>query len=209
MNRALVVIDTQLDYAATGAIPITYPPMATSLANISQAMAAATAAGIPVVVVAQISPAGAWAFAKGSAGADLLPEVAAGHRDLLVEKTLPSSFTHTPLDGWLRERGIDRLALAGYMTQMCVETTAREAVHLGYSVELLADATGTAAMANDAGALTAREVHDSALVVLQSRFAAVGSTADWCQAVAAGTSWPAPDLAASVRRGLAEATVAS
>ena len=41
------------------------------------------------------------------------------------------------------------------MTQMCCDTTARQAYHLGFGVEFLSDATGTLAISNAAGAVTA------------------------------------------------------
>lgn len=211
MNRALVVVDTQREYGPAGRIPIVHPPLATSITNVVKAMRAATAAGVPVVVVRQVSPAGAWACAADSPTTELLPEVAALPNDHVVDKVLPSAFPGTGLDAWLRAREIDRVAVVGYMTQNCVESTVRDAAHLGYSVEVLADATGTVGLANGMGELTAREVHESALVVMASRFAAVGSTSDWCRAVAGNEAWPQPDLSASVRPGprLASSTAAA
>lgn len=199
MNRALIVIDAQREYSATGRIPIAHPPLDISTANIVDATRAAETAGVPVVAVRQISPQGSWACAEGSPGTELLPEVAIRPRTHLVDKQLPSAFAGTDLHGWLRSHHIDRVAVAGYMTQNCVESTARDASHLGYAVEVLNDATGTVGLATSAGCLTAREVHESALVVLASRFAAVGSTETWCQAVAKDRPWPLPDLSASVR----------
>jgi nicotinamidase-related amidase len=59
----------------------------------------------------------------------------------VITKHLPGSFTGTPLEGALHERGIERLIVAGFMTQMCVDTTTREAAHRGFKVTVLADAT--------------------------------------------------------------------
>src|SRR5947209_13927403 len=64
-------------------------------------------------------------------------------RDLLIEKSLPGSFTNTPLDEWLRERGITTVSIAGYMTHMCCDTTARQAVHRGFKSEFLRGDLGT------------------------------------------------------------------
>jgi nicotinamidase-related amidase len=64
---------------------------------------------------------------------------------------LPSAFTGTDLADWLTARDIDTIAIAGYMTQNCDESTARDAVHRGLAVEFLSDATGTLAMANCCG----------------------------------------------------------
>ncbi|HYX86647.1 MAG TPA: isochorismatase family protein, partial [Gaiellales bacterium] len=54
-KRALIVIDVQNEYF-DGALPISDPPPATSLANIGRAMDAATAKGVPVVVVQHSEP---------------------------------------------------------------------------------------------------------------------------------------------------------
>ena len=48
----------------------------------------------------------------------LHPEVAKRPSSLLIEKTLPGSFTDTNLEAWLRERDIDTVVISGYMTQM-------------------------------------------------------------------------------------------
>lgn len=186
MKRALIVIDVQNEYVV-GKLPIAYPPLDTSLANIAAAMDAATDAGIPIAVVQHVAPPESPLFARGSAGFALHPTVAERPYDLLVEKTLPSSFTGTELGRWLSEHAVETLVICGYMTQNCDESTARDAVHRGFGVEFLSDATGTLAIANQAGSITAKELHESVLVVLQSRFAAVATTASWIESVTHGT----------------------
>jgi nicotinamidase-related amidase len=98
---------------------------------------------------------------------------------MLIEKTLPGSFTGTQLAAWLHEREIDTVVIAGYMTQMCCDTTARQAMHMGLNVEFLSDATGTLAVKNAAGAVTAEELHRAILVTQAMRFSTVLSTAEW------------------------------
>ena len=58
-RRALVVIDVQNEYFEGGGLPIEYPPVESSLPKIAQAMDAARAAGVPVVVVQHHAPKGA------------------------------------------------------------------------------------------------------------------------------------------------------
>jgi nicotinamidase-related amidase len=41
----------------------------------------------------------------------------------------------------LRRRGVERVIVSGFMTQMCCDTTTREAAHRGFQVTLLSDAT--------------------------------------------------------------------
>ncbi len=177
MKRALLVIDVQNEYF-TGALPVSYPEG--SFPNILAAMDTATANGIPVVVVRHASrrPDSAT-FRPGSPGWELHPEVARRPFDLLLEKNLPGSFTDTNLEAWLRERGIDTLVISGYMTQMCCDTTSRQAFHRGFAVEFLADATGTLAFANSASAVTAEELHRAVLVTQQLMFATVMTTGEW------------------------------
>ncbi len=174
--RALLVIDVQNEYFS-GKLPVSHPPG--SLDNILKAMDAATTNQIPVVVIQHAAKAAASpVFQKGSPEWELHPEVERRHRDTLIEKNWPDSFTETNLEEWLKGRGIDTLTICGYMTQMCCDTTARRAFHLGYAVEFLADATGTLAFRNEAGSVTGEELH-RAILVTQNRFSKVMQTDEW------------------------------
>ena len=108
--------------------------------------------GCSVVAIQHASPQpDAPVFRKGSKEWDLHAEVAARPHDVLIHKSLPGSFTGTELETWLRERGVESVVIAGYMTQMCCDTTARQAMHFGFGVEFLSDGTGTLAIKNAAG----------------------------------------------------------
>jgi nicotinamidase-related amidase len=176
-KRALLVIDVQNEYF-TGKLPITYP--ADSLKNVLSAMDASRAHGVPVVAIQHASPQlDSAVFRKDSKEWELHPEVAARPHDVLIHKSLPGSFTGTELETWLREHVVNTVVIAGYMTQMCCDTTARQAMHLGFGVEFLADATGTLAIKNDAGAVADEELHRAILVTQQMRFSRVLKTSDW------------------------------
>jgi nicotinamidase-related amidase len=151
------------------------------------------------VLVRQTNPADAPAFAHGSAGWRLHRAVADGAAatDLVVDKALPSAFAGTGLDERLRERGVDTVTVVGFMTQNCVESTVRDAVHRGYAAEVLADATGTVGLANSAGAVSAADLHGRSLVVLQSRFAAVSTADVWIDALRTGDDLQRSSLLAS------------
>ena len=176
-KQALLVIDVQNEYF-TGALPVTYPEG--SLANITRAMDHAHASGILVAAIRHTSPdPGAPAFRKGSHGWALHDEIQKRHADIVIDKALPGSFTGTDLGAWLEKNGITTITIAGYMTQMCCDTTARQAVHRGYAVNFLSDATGTLAVTNAAGSVTAEELHRAILVTQQMRFARVMKTGEW------------------------------
>jgi nicotinamidase-related amidase len=178
-KRALIVIDVQNEYF-DGALPISDPPPATSLANIGRAMDAATSAGVPVIVVRHgDSDPEAGIFLEGSHAWELHPEIERRPRDFLIDKTLPGSFTGTSLGSVLEEAGVDTVAITGYMTHMCVDTTSRQAAHRGLAVEILNDATGTLPLENSGGRASGEELHRATLVAQGQFFADVLSTDDW------------------------------
>ena len=148
MTRALLVIDVQREYF-DGALPISHP--AGHLENILDVMDYAALAKTSIAVIRhhQADPESPI-FRKDSEMWQLHPEVESRPRDLLIDKQLPGSFTGTDLGKWLQDNEVDTVSIAGYMTHMCCDTTARQAFHLGYKVEFLRDATGTLTVENEA-----------------------------------------------------------
>lgn len=201
-RRALVVIDVQNEYES-GGLRIQYPPVAESLRNIGHAMDAARAAGIPVIVVQQTAPADSPLFAAGSHGWELHAVVADRPREHHLFKTLPSAFVDTDLGDWLQAHAIDTLAVAGYMTHNCNDTTIKHAFNAGLAVEFLMDASGSVPYANRAGSATAEEIHRVFAVVEQSNYAAVMTTAEWLGHLARGTVPERDNIHASHQRALA------
>jgi len=198
-RRALLVIDVQNEYVS-GDLPIEYPPVQSSLANIGRAMDAAQAADIPVVVVQNSAPARSPVFAKGSPGWQLHEVVATRPRSHCVEKTLPSAFAGTGLADWLAAHDIDTLVVVGYMTHNCDDSTVKQALHAGLAIEFLADAAGSLPYENRAGRASAEEIHRVFTVVMHSRFAAVASTDEWIAALATGRPLPRDNIYASNQR---------
>lgn len=182
-RRALLVIDVQLEYF-TGRMPVTHP--AGHFARVLEAVDLAHAKGIPVVAIQHTSTRdGAQTFVKGTEGWQIHPEIVRRGWDALIGKTLPGSFTGTGLEEWLKAHGVGTVVIAGYMTQMCCDTTARQARHLGYEVEFLSDATGTLDFTNSAGHVSAEELHRAALVTQQSAFSTVLTVEEWSERAAA------------------------
>jgi nicotinamidase-related amidase len=177
MKEALLVIDVQNEYF-TGKLPVTFPDG--SFEKILQAMDYASAVQMPVVVIQHTNPAPeSPTFRKGSDSWELHDEIKRRHADVIIEKNLPGSFTGTNLGDWLHGKGISLITIAGYMTQMCCDTTARQAFHRGYTVNFLSDATGTLSITNSAGAVTGEELHRAILVTQAMRFSRVLLTAEW------------------------------
>lgn len=177
MKQALLVIDVQNEYF-TGKLPVTYPK--SSFFNILKAVDAANTKQQDIVVIQHSAPQpNPQVFNKGSYEWNIHPAIVNRKHNFLVEKNLPGSFTNTELEVWLRDRGIDTVVICGYMTQMCCDTTARQAFHLGFTVKFLSDATGTLSISNSAGAVTAEELHRAILVTQEALFSEVIATEEW------------------------------
>ncbi|MCU0713310.1 MAG: cysteine hydrolase [Pirellula sp.] len=177
MSRALLVIDVQKEYFS-GALPITHPT--NHLENILAIYDIALQKRIPIAVVQHHQPSpDSPIFRKGSSEWELHPEIAARSCDIHIEKQWPGAFTDTPLADWLLLHRVKTVTIAGYMTHMCCDTTARQAMHQGYKVEFMADATGTLSLDNAAGKVTAEELHRSILCAQQMMISEVISTQNW------------------------------
>lgn len=200
-RRALIVIDVQNDYIG-GSLPIEFPPVEQSLANIGRAIDAAKGASLPVVVVHNILPENMPMMARGTYGAELHRSITERGWDHYVQKDLPSAFANTGLEDWLRSNAIDTLTVIGYMTHNCDLSTIVHGLHFGFAVELLSDATGSVPYANRAGNATAEEIHRVMTVVMQSRFASVMTTDEWLNSLAGGVTPARDSIYASNQRAL-------
>jgi nicotinamidase-related amidase len=203
-RRALVVVDVQQEYFS-GILQIQAPSREETLANVVAALDVARQDGLPVVVVQHQLPEGAPVFAVGSESWQLHPEI---ERRLepswkRATKDKGSVFAGTDVAAWLAERDVDTITIVGYMTNNCDLATAVSAEGLGLAAEVLSDASGAIHLANEAGKVSADELHRTLLVLLHSNFAAVATTAEWTAAVRAGEALPTSDLGTSATQGLA------
>jgi|UniRef100_UPI0021F0DBF2 nicotinamidase-related amidase len=201
-HRALIVIDAQQEYF-DGLLPIQYPDRDKSITNIQAAIKAAVQVGTPVVIVQHELPPEAPVFGSGSETWQNHPEVVA-HEDAAakrVSKQFSSIFADTGLEVWLREQGVDTITLAGYMSNNCVIASAAAAEPLGFTVEVLNDATGAIDLANDAGKAPARQLHETLMTLLHSNWAAVTDTATWTEALRTGAAVTKSDLVTSAAQG--------
>jgi nicotinamidase-related amidase len=128
--------------------------------------------------------------------------VAGRAHDHSIDKPKPSVFTNTDLGRWLEAHRVDTLSIVGYITHNCNASTIFEASHRGLNVEFVSDATGSLPYANRAGSASAEEIHRVFSVVYESNFAAVMSTDEWIQAVAAGAARHPENPVASYQRAL-------
>ena len=80
---------------------------------------------------------------RGSWDADILDELTPDPDEKVVDKTRNSGFFRTSLENTLKEHGVNHLILTGVGTDVCVETTARDAYQMDFAVTTVSDATGT------------------------------------------------------------------
>ena len=79
----------------------------------------------------------------GSREHEIVDELKPRPGEHVLRKTTIGAFASTGIDSLLRALGCEQLYLTGVSTNMCVETTAREAADRGYLVTLVEDACGT------------------------------------------------------------------
>lgn len=172
-EAVLVVIDAQNEYV-TGKLPL--DGVAAALDNIAALLAAARAAGTPVVHVVQRGRPGGL-FDPESDAFHIAPQAAALPGETVVEKPLPNSFARTNLQAALEATGRKSLVIAGFMTHMCVSATARAALDHGYGTTVVSDAVATRALPDPLGGpdLPAAQVHRTALAELADRFATIAT----------------------------------
>ena len=91
---------------------------------------------------------------RGEYGNDLIDELQPETGEPVIDKPGYSAFAHTDLELLLRNRGIGQLILTGVTTEVCVSSTLRHAVDLGFSCLTVADACGSAYPALHAAALS-------------------------------------------------------
>jgi nicotinamidase-related amidase len=205
-RRALVLVDVQQQYFS-GLLEIQYPPHEQSLPQITAAIDAATTAGLPIAVIQHTAGERAPVFAPGTPEFELHPEVESRRTEAWknVVKQYGSVYADTDLAAWLRGNDVDTVTLVGYMTNNCILGSAVEAEGLGFTTEVLSDATGAINIANDAGFADARTVHTTLLALLNSNWASVGTTNAWITALTTQQTLPGSDLGTSAATGAARA----
>lgn len=184
MKTALIIIDIQNDYFPGGRMELVGAEQAALRAK--EALAYFRSHNLPIVHIQHITTRpGATFFIPGTSGIDIHHSVAPLPGETVFVKHLPNSFRETPLLEHLRDLGIERLVLAGMMTSMCVDATARAAFDLGFQNILLHDAMATRDLAFGGVTVPAAQVHGAFLAALGSVYGRVIGVAELSAALAA------------------------
>jgi nicotinamidase-related amidase len=171
-DAVLIVIDAQNEYV-DGKLPL--PGVKPALENIARLLAKAREDGGRIIHVQHRGRAGG-AFDPATKAFAIADEAAPRTGEAVVEKPLPNAFAGTTLNETLTSMGVKRLVLAGFMTHMCVSSTARAALDLGYQTTVAADACATRDLPAAGGDISAADLHRAELSALADRFSIVCAT---------------------------------
>jgi ureidoacrylate peracid hydrolase len=192
-KTALIVIDVQNDFIAEGA-PYESRAGREMIDDLNRLMAACRQRGIPVIFTAHshradgsdlgavryIHPltAEGKALRAGTEGVALYPKLDVADTDYFIGKRRYSAFFGTDLEVLLRNLGVDTVIIAGVATNVCCESTTRDAYFRDFKVIFLEDGNGTIPLADAGwGSFTPEEVQRYALTNIATFYGEVASIA--------------------------------
>ncbi|KLI05512.1 isochorismatase [Mycolicibacterium conceptionense] len=169
-DSTLVLIDCQNTYTQ-GIMEL--EGVQAALEQTAELLDRARSAGIPVIHIQHSDGPGSLYDIEGESGA-IVASVAPREGEPVVVKQFPNSFVRTDLDDRLKGLGASNLVLAGFMTHMCVNSTARGAFNLGYAPTVVAAATATRTLAGpDSTPVPAAVMQSASLAAMSDLFAVV------------------------------------
>lgn len=173
-DSALVLIDCQNTYTQ-GVMEL--EGVQAALDETAALLDRARTAGIPVIHIQHDDGPGSLYDIGAEIGA-IVDRVAPRGDEPVIVKQFPNSFVQTDLDERLKSLGASNLVLAGFMTHMCVNSTARGAFSLGYAPTVVAAATATRTLAGpDGQAVPAAALQAASLAGLADLVAVVAPDA--------------------------------
>jgi len=94
--------------------------------------------------------------------------------EAVITKNYPNAFINTDLDQQLKAANVNSIMLAGFMTHMCINSTAHGGFNLGYALTVVASACATRPLQTAGNTvLTAQQVHDGAIASTRDLYAAI------------------------------------
>lgn len=174
-QSVLVIIDAQGEYTS-GALPL--DGVGPALERLGELLARARDAGGPIIHVAHAGRPGGL-FDRSAENGRILEAAAPHSGEPVIEKSLPNAFAGTELAAAIAGTGTGSLILAGFMTHLCISSTARAALDLGFVTTVAGDACASRDLPDPlGGVIPARQVHRAALAGLADRFACVVRAAE-------------------------------
>lgn len=172
-DSALIMIDCQNTYR-TGVMQLTGVEQA--IVEAKKLLQRAREMQIPVIHIRHDGGEGSPYDLTTELG-QISDEVAPIEGEIVITKNFPNAFVQTALNDELKKLGIDNVVLAGFMTHMCVNSTAHGGFNLGYKPTIVASTTATRPLIAAHGKiLPAQQVQDGAIAATRDLYAAVVDT---------------------------------
>ncbi|CAO3381205.1 cysteine hydrolase family protein [Azospirillum argentinense] len=170
-SAALLLIDAQREYTE-GALPLV--GVEAAVAEAARLLERARKAGTPVFhIVHHGKPGGSLFNPEGPLSGIVAPLIPLDGETVVV-KHLPNAFAGTDLDALIRATGRTELIVAGFQTHMCVSSTVRAALDLGWRTTVVDAASATRDLPDGTGGvIPAEALHRANLAALADRFAVV------------------------------------
>ena len=174
-GSALVLVDLQNTYRE-GVMRL--EGVEPAIREAAALLARARDAGIPVFHIQHDAGPGSPYDVTAAIGR-ISDEVAPQRDEPVITQAYPNSFVGTDLQAQLDAAGVKDLVLAGFMTHMCINSTARGAFSLGFRPTVVASATATRDLpAPDGSVVPASQLQAASLAALTDLFAVVAPKQD-------------------------------
>ncbi len=174
-KTALILVDIQNDYFPGGKFEQEGAELSAN--NAAKTMEKFREQKMPVIHIRHESlKENAGFFQPGTHGAELHDSVTPVEGEKTILKHFPNSFRETDLEQELHSIGVERVVIAGMMTFMCIDATARAANDLGFDVVVLGDACAACSLEFQGVKIPAFRVHAAFLAALEMVYADVVNT---------------------------------
>jgi ureidoacrylate peracid hydrolase len=187
----MIVVDMQNDFVREGA-PLEIPHARAMVPRLNRLLDVCRTHKIPVIYIHHVIRGGNVdagrladhhaairnnkAIIVGTTNVEIYDEMKPQPGDLVVAKPRYSAFYGTDLEAILRSQSIDTLIISGTVTNVCCDSTARDAFSRDYKVIFLSDGTATRDLPDlGFGPVSAEEIQKVVLTVLAMSFAQVSS----------------------------------
>jgi nicotinamidase-related amidase len=165
-DSTLIMIDCQNTYTR-GVMEL--DGVQDALDEAARILERARSAGIPIVHIEHDDGDGSLYDIRAEIG-QIVDRVAPQGDEPVIVKSFPNSFVQTDLDERLKAAGARDLLLVGFMTHMCVNSTARGAFNLGYAPTVVASATATRALPGPTGVVPSEALQAASLAAISDLF---------------------------------------
>lgn len=178
MKKALLLIDIQNDYFPNGKMELINSISAGE--NAKKILQKFRNNNDTVIHIQHISTRpDATFFLPDTYGSEIHASVKPENNEKIIVKHFPNSFQQTEFLEYLKENNIKKLIIAGMMTHMCIDSTARAAKDLGFEVEIIGDACATKDLTINNKIVKAKDVQTAFLSALSYYYSTITETRDY------------------------------